>query len=418
MTFTRQNIIDPFLFSRLKDLRPDEDTDHKPPFKSVEEQVQSVSDKMAQIKLEHFERKEQLPQPIVLSGEDYLKRVQEGKLPATRQNNYEELNSKAKLDSKGYRVLSNQTIDFNALSNRQIVEILEQNVIFNDCDIVALNKPYGISIYGTSHNSKDSLHSLNEEFENIDEVNNNTSPPAKVKSGDPHLHLFLPELAERLGCSKLYTVHRLDRDTTGVLLLAKTQEKARQLNHLFRGKEIQKRYLCITRGVPDNLSGSIDIPIELGIIRMAKGPKRERMVLCPEPMENIRAQRRPSRKAKQAVTRYRVLSDRGNAALLEVFPETGVRHQIRVHLGFGLRTPILGDHKYSHLDKLAPQRLPSDMLMALRVRQAKARHIPMHLHAYVLMIPRAGEFNRDIFIRAPIPLFFRKNLASLKLRLP
>lgn len=102
---------------------------------------------------------------------------------------------------------------------------------------------------------------------------------------------------------------------------------------------------------------------------------------------------------------------------LKVFPETGIRHQIRVHLGFGLRCPILGDHKYSYVDLLAPQKLPSDILLALRVRQSKVRHVPMHLHAYVYMIPQAGTDGKNIFIKAPLPFHFRMNMSKLKLRL-
>lgn len=94
-----------------------------------------------------------------------------------------------------------------------------------------------------------------------------------------------------------------------------------------------------------------------------------------------------------------------------------MRHQIRVHLGFGLRCPILGDHKYSNLDSISPQKLPADILMALRVRQAKSRTVPMHLHSYITMIPQAGKNGSNIFLRAPLPYHFRKNMHSLKLRL-
>jgi mitochondrial RNA pseudouridine synthase RPUSD4 len=58
---------------------------------------------------------------------------------------------------------------------------------------------------------------------------------------------------------------------------------------------------------------------------------------------------------KNAITKYRVLDSNGDASLIECQPETGIKHQIRVHLSFGLNCPILGDHKYSHHIKLAPQ---------------------------------------------------------------
>src|SRR4051812_6915158 len=112
---------------------------------------------------------------------------------------------------------------------------------------------------------------------------------------------------------------------------------------------------------------------------------------------------KPSRNGKRAVTKYKVLCQRGNAALLEVEPETGLRHQIRVHLGFGLRCPILGDHKYSHLDKMMPQKLPADMLLSLNIRQAKVRTVPMHLHARHIMIPEMGADGKNIFVHCPLP---------------
>lgn len=146
------------------------------------------------------------------------------------------------------------------------------------------------------------------------------------------------------------------------------------------------------------------------------------MVLCPEPVEDIRAQRRSgayhSRTARKAVTHYRVVDEAGNAALLEIHPQTGIRHQIRVHLGFGLRCPVLGDHKYSSLEGgMAPQKLPADILSRLRVRQQKARTVPMHLHAYLAVLPGCGLHGTNITLRAPLPYHFTKNMASLRLRM-
>lgn len=285
------------------------------------------------------------------------------------------------------------------MTNSEILELLEKQILFNEGDIVALNKPYGISVHGGSDMTGSSTSRVKGKFESM-----------------LHLNYFLPELAPRLGCEKLYTVHRLDRDTTGVLLLAKTQGKAKELSTLFGQHQIEKKYLCITKNTPDIREGIINIPIELGYIKSGS-IKRERMVLCPEPMEDIRSQRRPTRTARRAITKYRVLDEAGNAALLEVFPETGIKHQIRVHLGFGLRCPVLGDHKYSNLDNMAPQKLPADILMRLKVRQQKARNVPMHLHSYICMIPQAGLHGTNVFIRAPLPYHFRKNMSSLKLRM-
>ena len=301
------------------------------------------------------------------------------------------------------------------MTNAEILELLAKQVLFNDAEIVALNKPYGMAVHGGG---------------GADKTSSSCSPSPSAHSNsknDLHLNRFLPELAARLGVSKLYTVHRLDRDTTGLLLLATTQEKAHQLSRLFAEGRVDKRYLAITKSVPHLREGLIDIPIEVGHARVGsnKTTKRERMVLCPEPVEEIREQgrraaqkRSHSKTAKQAVTHYRVVDEAGNAALLEVHPRTGVRHQIRVHLGFALRCPVLGDHKYSSLGEgMAPQRLPADILGRLRVRQAKARTVPMHLHAYMTVLGGMGRHGTDIRLRAPLPYHFTRNMASLRLRL-
>ncbi|CAG2117214.1 unnamed protein product, partial [Medioppia subpectinata] len=288
---------------------------------------------------------------------------------------------KEKLDSKGFRILSGQVFDFTKFPKEDIEALLMKSVLFDDIDIVAINKPYGMAIH------------------------------TKETPVTPVLTDYLPHLQRELRCEKLYTVHRLDRDTTGVLLLAKSQAKAKELNRMFCEHKILKRYICITRGVPDQLEGIIDIPVDIG-----RCDGKERMVLRPEALQEYRDKIKPSKQAKRAVTQYKVVSHADNAALIEVWPETGIRHQIRVHLGFGLRCPILGDHKYSHLDKIAPQKLTGDMLLALNVRQSKVRHIPMHLHAKQYCLPNAGIDGKNIFVNAPIPHHFHKNMSKLGLK--
>lgn len=106
------------------------------------------------------------------------------------------------------------------------------------------------------------------------------------------------------------------------------------------------------------------------------------------------------------------------AAFVELEPETGVRHQLRVHLSEGLNCPILGDHKYSHDDKYAPQKLPQTMLDLLAVKQSKVRNIPMHLHAASIVIPGFGEEGKELCINSPLPQFFRYTMKKLKLFKP
>uniref|UniRef100_T1L0C7 Pseudouridylate synthase RPUSD4, mitochondrial n=2 Tax=Tetranychus urticae TaxID=32264 RepID=T1L0C7_TETUR len=205
-------------------------------------------------------------------------------------------------------------------------------------------------------------------------------------------------------------VHRLDRDATGVLLLAKSLSMVKTLREMFSERKISKYYWAIVRGIPDPLNGIIDIPIEAG-----KTNGVERMHLKPDCDLDFNRKIGATRGAYPATTHFRTLRKWGNACLVELKPEQGIKHQIRVHLGFGLRTPILGDHKYSHLDKLAPQKLPDDMLLKLNVRQAKVRNIPLHLHSKLYIIPGIGMNGNNVSISAHLPGFFRANMSSLGL---
>lgn len=287
------------------------------------------------------------------------------------------------VDSKGFRILKNQTKDLSRCTHDEILHILKQNIVYSDENLLVLNKPYSMVI----HESK------------------------TTKS--PCLSMFLNDLAKEMDREstnpKLLTVHRLDKETTGCILLARNETMAMNLTSLFAQRKIIKKYWIITSGVPDPGEGVIDIPISEGSIQ-----NRKRMVLHPK-LPNDIIYRSHSKNGKPAVTSYKVLSESGNAALVEATPMTGIKHQIRVHFGFGLGCPILGDHKYSYLDKLVPQKLPGDLLQRLHVRQSKVRHIPMHIHAKCIIIPNYFE-ERDLFVNIPLPDHMKENLKRLKFR--
>ena len=92
-----------------------------------------------------------------------------------------------------------------------------------------------------------------------------------------------------------------------------------------------------------------------------------------------------------------------------------MRHQLRVHLSEAINCPVLGDHKYSHDDKYAPQRLPDDMLTKLGLKQSKVRNLPMHLHASSVIIPEWIDGSQDLEIKAPLSAIFQLSMKRLKL---
>lgn len=127
---------------------------------------------------------------------------------------------------------------------------------------------------------------------------------------------------------------------------------------------------------------------------------------------------RANRDAQVAVTQYQVLSSTLSSALVELQPVTGIKHQLRVHLSFGLDCPVLGDHKYSDWNRLAPQKLSAGILKKLGLQQTKARYIPLHLHARQLILPALGSGTKEILLTCKLPHFFVRSLDRLGLNIP
>lgn len=290
-----------------------------------------------------------------------------------------------KLDSKGLLILKSEVRpDLTTMLKSEVISLLQQRVLYDANDVLVLDKPYGMICHGSTAGV----------------------PDARV------LSRLLPDLSSALyprTDTKLYTVHRLDRDVTGVIVLAKTQRMADLLQTLFEERNVKKTYHAITFNVPDNPEATIDMPLAEGSVGSAK-----RMVICPKLEPEYERLIPKFRRTYEAVTHYRVLASHGRAAFIELKPVTGVKHQLRVHLGFGLRCPVLGDHKYSHLRYIGPQRLSGDLLARLTVQQSKARHIPMHLHASAILIPEIID-GQNLVVRARLPYHFAQNLRRLKL---
>uniref|UniRef100_A0A2K6FUR3 Pseudouridylate synthase RPUSD4, mitochondrial n=1 Tax=Propithecus coquereli TaxID=379532 RepID=A0A2K6FUR3_PROCO len=212
--------------------------------------------------------------------------------------------------------------------------------------------------------------------------------------------------------------HRLDKETTGVMVLAWEKEVAHQVQELFRTRQVAKKYWAITVRAPVPSAGVVDIPI---IEKEVQGRQQHhKMTLSPSyrmdrgKMVKVRS----SRIAHAAVTRYQVLSSTLSSAFMELQPITGIKHQLRVHLSFGLDCPILGDHKYSDWNKLAPQKLPVGTLKKLGLEQSKARHIPLHLHARQLILPALGSRREELNLVCRLPRFFVRSLRRLGLEMP
>jgi 23S rRNA pseudouridine1911/1915/1917 synthase len=167
-------------------------------------------------------------------------------------------------------------------------------------------------------------------------------------------------------------VHRLDRDTSGVIVVARSEEAHHALARQFEQRTTAKTYLAITQGVPRFDRDEIDMPIGIHPYQ------REKMAV-----------RRDHTTSREAVTRYEVLERFRAGALVRVTPQTGRTHQIRVHLAH-LGHPVLADPLYGRSRTWPLHAEPGD--------DALRRHA---LHAWTLRIPHPA--GGEMSFEAPIP---------------
>ncbi len=190
-------------------------------------------------------------------------------------------------------------------------------VIYEDPEILVLNKPAGLSSQG----GRGQVHTL-------DELLWAFAKPGKAR----------PRL-----------IHRLDRDTSGVILTAKTKPAASFLGKAMMGRKFSKTYRAIvTPAAPEPKAGSIDVPL-----RRDEQGREAYMRVCPPDHPD----------AETAYSRYRTLAEVNGAALMELDPDTGRMHQLRVHLAH-LGRPIAGDARYGGALVVAGHAVPRLMLHA------------------------------------------------------
>ena len=218
---------------------------------------------------------------------------------------------------------------------------LKKMILFEDDDVLVLNKPAGLAVQGGTGLR-----------ESIDDM-------------------LVALTDENLGKPKL--VHRLDRDTSGVLLIAKNVFAAAKLAESFRHRETQKIYWGLTLGVPKPEKGQIDVPlVKRGETMQVAGKKDE--------------------DAKNALTVYQNMERAEfHAAFVALWPVSGRTHQLRVHMAH-IGTPFLGDKLYG---KPTPESMPMEELGQ-----------GLHLHARRLIIPHPRKGVIDV--TAPLSAEMKK----------
>lgn len=218
---------------------------------------------------------------------------------------------------------------------------IERMIIFEDDHVVVLNKPFGLAVQGGTGTKK-------------------------------HIDGMLAGMTDRFGGERPRLVHRLDRDTTGILLVAKHRRAASKLGKIFQTRSAAKTYWAIVSGVPKPPQGRI----EAALVKAA-GPDGDRVrKSLPGEQE----------KAMHATTHYSVIDHAGRkASWVSLKPVTGRQHQLRAHMHL-IGHPIVGDNKYE-----------GDINMPAENIEKK-----LHLHARRLVIPHPVE-NRNLDVTAPLP---------------
>lgn len=209
----------------------------------------------------------------------------------------------------------------------------ENRVLFLDGEALVIDKPAGLAVH---------------------------PGPRTAASLEDHLHQL------RFGFERSPSlVHRLDRDTSGCLLLARNPKAHKRFTQAFEDGRVSKTYVAVLDGIPDSENGVID----LALAKVSTRAEGWRMV--------------PDAAGKPAVTRWRIAAVRDGRTLAVFTPETGRTHQIRVHAAEGLGVPIAGDPVYG--------RGPGS---------AQA----MLLHSRALRLERNGK--ADVEATAPLPSTF------------
>ncbi|MEM6662918.1 MAG: RluA family pseudouridine synthase [Pseudomonadota bacterium] len=238
-----------------------------------------------------------------------------------------------------------------------LIEELRDAVVFKDEHLIALNKPPGLPVQGGSKQ--------------------------KVHLG----HLLQALRFERRDEPRL--IHRLDRDTSGILILARTGAAATAMSQLFRSRAVRKTYIAAVAGRPDPLAGTITYGLQKAGDRGA-----ERMeVVHPDRVKE-------SAGAKPATTQYKVLEHLGNRMSAVVLrPITGRTHQLRAHMA-ALGTPIAGDGKYGGRGQ---QNLGDGWGAGL----GGALSRKLHLHAAALSF-RNPMNGLEMDLSAPLPVHMQR----------
>ena len=207
---------------------------------------------------------------------------------------------------------------------------IKLEIIHQDKNIIIVNKPSGMSVHPNDSEKENTLvNALIVEFPEIKKVNDG-SEGSWMRPG---------------------IVHRLDKDTSGVMVVARNKKTFNELKKKFANREIEKNYVAVVHGHLEKKEGIADEPI-------ARSASFKKQKIARGKMKGT---------ARPAVTEYKLLKRYEGFDFVEALPKTGRMHQIRVHLAF-LGNPIVGDDKYTRKDLVKPAGITRQLLHAQKIK--------------------------------------------------
>lgn len=251
-----------------------------------------------------------------------------------------------------YRLKAGDKVSFNISPSEPLTLVpnpdLAINILFENADFLIIDKPAGIQVHPSSADTSGTVANwLIARYPDIASVGENSLRPG--------------------------IMHRLDKNTSGLMVIAKTQETFTELKRLFAERKVSKTYIAFVHGHVSPEQGTIDTPLA------RSGSLAKQSVATSD--KHVRGF------IRSALTQYHVIEHLGNLTLVEAKPKTGRTHQIRVHLA-SIGHPIVGDPLYT----------PRNIKRSLQ--QAFPRHL---LHAHKLSFVLFGQ---DYSFESPLPADF------------
>lgn len=276
-----------------------------------------------------------------------IEKMSRSKIQGLIENGYIEVNEKR--IKANYKVQKNDQIIVYVPEPEKInlaAQDLDIDIIYQDKDIVVLNKAQGMVVHpAAGHKDGTLVNALLYHIDDLSGINGEIRPGI---------------------------VHRLDKDTSGILLVAKNDEAHVKISEQLANRTVERKYWTLVHGVMPHKQGTIDAPI-------GRDPKnRKRNAVVSE--------------GKEAISHFKLLEEFEEYSLLEVQLETGRTHQIRVHLNY-IDYPIAGDENYGPRKTL------------------KGNGQFLHARSLAFMHPRTGE---KMYFEAELPAVFKEQVKFLR----